>query len=128
MQQKQSMYAAMQQRRAAYAAFEKTILDLYDQDQLTLDRLDAIASQYRWCTIDGAGSQYLATRDKKDLYQVCIELVDPAFSIPIRGSREDHEESWEQELKKWEDIARRRWRWHTYGVPDLYQRQQDKAA
>lgn len=126
--QKQSVYATMRQKRAAYAAFEKTILDLYDQELLTLDRLDRVASQYRWRKIDSAGSQYLAARDGKDLYQVCIELVDPSFAIPARGSSEDHEEHWEREIKKWEDIVRWRWGWHAYGVNGFDQQQQDRAA
>jgi hypothetical protein len=118
----------MMQKRTTYAAFEKTILDLYDQDLLTLDRLDHIANQYRWLEIDSAGSQYLLTRDGKDLYQVCIELVDPSFPIPLRGSSEDHEEYWEQELKKWEDIVRWHWNWHAYGITIPGQQQRDKAA
>ena len=128
MQQKQSAYATIRQKRAAYAEFEKAIIDLYDQKLLTIDQLDRVAGQYRWRKIDSAGGQYLATRDGKDLCQVCIELTDPAFPIPVRGSSEDHEEYWEQELKKWEDIVRWRWRWHAYGVTCLDQQQRDEAA
>lgn len=112
-QKKHPVYAAIQEKRAAYAVFEQTILDLYDQKQLTLDRLDTIASQYRWRAIDSAGSQYLVTHDNKDVCQVCIELVDPSFPICARGSSEDHEEYWEREIKKWEDIVRGRWGWHS---------------
>jgi hypothetical protein len=116
------------QKRASYAVFEKTILDLYDQELLTLDRLDRVADLYRWLHIDNAGSQYVLTRDGKDLYQVCIELVDPSFPIPVRGSSEDHEEYWEQEFKKWEDIVRWRWNWHAYDVLIPNQHQQDEVA
>lgn len=105
-----------QQKRAAYAAFEKTILDLYDQDLLTLHRLDLVAARYRWIPLDSAGTRHILTKDGKDLYQVCIELVDPSFPIPLRGSGDDNEEYWERELKKWEDILRWRWDWHAYGV------------
>jgi len=106
----------MQQKRVAYAAFEKTILDLYDQELLTLDQLDHIADQYRWRELDSAGSQWMLAHDGKDLYQVCIGLVDPTFPFPLRGSSQDHEEYWEQELKKWEDIVRWRWGWYAYNA------------
>lgn len=118
----------MQQKRAAYAAFEKTILDLYDRKLLTLEQLDSVANRYRWLQLDSSGTQHLLTHDGKDLYQICIELVDPSFSIPLRGSSEDHEEYWEQELKKWEDIVRWRWDWHAYGVTIPGREQCDKAA
>jgi len=62
--------------------------------------------------IDSAGSQYVRARDGKDLHQICIELVDPSFPLVARGSSEDHEEYWEQELKKWEEIVQKRWTWH----------------
>jgi hypothetical protein len=107
---------AVKQKQAAYAAFEKAVLDLYNQELLTLERLDCLASQYRLLTLDSSGSQLALTRDGKDLCQVCIQLVDPTFSIPLRGSSKDHEEYWEQELKKWEDIVRRRWHWHAYNA------------
>lgn len=124
MQQKQAMCAIMRQKRTAYATFEKRILDLYNQGLLTLDRLDCIASQYRWCKIDSAGSSFLTTHDGKDLYQLCIELVDPSFPIPARGSSGDHEEYWEREIKKWEDIVRWRWGWRAYGVTSPNQQRQ----
>lgn len=100
------------QKRTAYAALEKMILDLYERQILTLGLLDLIASQYCLGGIDSAGSQYVQTRDGKDLHQVCIELVDPTFPVVARGSSEDHEEYWEQELKKWEEIVHQRWSWH----------------
>jgi hypothetical protein len=104
-------------RRAAYASFEKTVLDLYEQEMLTLEHLERIAEQYRTIEIDSAGSRYLRTRDGKNLHQVCIELVDPAFALAAPGSSEDHEESWERELNKWEEIVRRRWGWRAYCTP-----------
>ncbi|HXR65363.1 MAG TPA: hypothetical protein VN729_05540 [Ktedonobacteraceae bacterium] len=118
------------QKRTAYAAFEKTIIDLYDQELLTLNRLDLVAARYRWIPLDSAGTQHRVTRDGKDLYQVCIELVDPSFPMPARGSAEDHEEYWERELKKWEDILRWRWDWHAYGVisPSSWQNDDERAA
>jgi hypothetical protein len=102
------------ERRMAYAAFEKTILELYEQHILTLDLLEQIATQYRMVGIDSVGSQYLRAHDGKDLQQICIGLVDPAFPIAIQGSNEDHDESWEQELKKWEKIVRQHWGWQAY--------------
>jgi hypothetical protein len=128
MQQKRDVCAAMQQKRAAYEAFEKAMLDLYDRELLTLDRLDRVASRYRQLQIGSVGNQHLLTRDGKDLCQVCIELVDPSFPIPVQGSSADHEEYWEQELKKWEDIVRWRWGWHAYDVPGPEQWQREKAA
>ena len=104
-------------RRAAYASFEKTVLDLYEREMLTLEELERIAAQYRTIEIDSAGSRYLRTRDGKNLHQVCIELVDPAFALAVPGSSEDHEESWEKELNKWEEIVRRRWGWRAYCTP-----------
>ena len=115
-------------RRAAYATFEKTILDLYEQKVLTLDLLDRIAHQYKLINIDSAGSQYLQAQDGKDLHQICIELVDPVFPIITRGSSEDHEEYWEQELEKWEKIVRKRWGWQAYCTAFPIQIQSDNAA
>jgi hypothetical protein len=104
-------------RRAAYASFENTVLDLYEQGMLTLEHLEQLAEQYRTMEIDSAGSQYLRAHDGKDLHQICIALVDPAFALVTPGSSEDHEEYWEQELKKWEEIARQRWGWQAYCTP-----------
>lgn len=104
-------------RRAAYASFEKTVLELYEQGVLTLERLERLAEQYRTIEIDSAGSQYLRAYDGKDLHQICIELVEPALPLVARGSSEDHEEYWEKELKKWEEIARQRWGWQAYCTP-----------
>lgn len=115
-------------RREAYAAFEKTILDLYELNDLTLDLLHMIARQYQQREIDSAGSQYRLTHDQKDLLQVCIELEDPSFSIPSRGSKEDHEEYWEQELKKWEEIVRQRWGWTAYNDSRAGHEPSKKAA
>lgn len=114
--------------RAAYAAFEETILDLYEQKILTSDLLDRIASQYCLEGIDSAGSQYVRARNGKDLHQVCIELVDPTFLLAARGSSEDHEEYWEQELKKWEEIVHKRWAWHANGTILPIPSQRDTAA
>lgn len=104
----------MIQKRMAYAAFEETIISLYEQRLLTLDLLDHIARQYRSIIMDSAGSRYLRTQDNKGLHQICIELVDPTFPIAHAGSSTDHEESWEQELKKWEEIVCKRWQWQIY--------------
>lgn len=104
-------------KRAVYAVFEKTVLDLYEQESLTLSLLDSIARQYRLLEIDSAGSQYRLAYDGKDLHQICIRLVDPLFPLVARGSNEDHDESWEQELRKWEEIVRVRWDWQAYCSP-----------
>ena len=103
----------MIQRRAAYAAFEEMVLNLYERKALTLGLLNRIASQYGTVGIDSAGSHHVLTRDGKDLHQICIELVDPTFPLVARGSSEDHEGYWEQELKKWEEIGLEHWGWHT---------------
>jgi len=118
----------MRERRAAYATFEKTILDLYERNMFTLSLLDLVASQYRQVGIDSAGSQYIRTRDGKDLHQVCIELVDPTFPIVERGSSGDREEYWEQELKKWQEIVYKRWGWRAHSAIFPIQSQQDNAA
>jgi|SRR5579859_1056334 len=128
MQPKRAVYAEMRRKRTAYATFEKAILDLYDQEALNLAQLDRIADRYCQLDLDSAGSQHLLTHDGKDLYQVCIGLVDPSFSIPRSGSYEDHEEYWEQELKKWEDIVRWRWGWSAYDAAMPQVSQKDKAA
>lgn len=128
MHQNQAARTVIQQKRAAYASFEKAILDLYDRELLTLNQLDRIAERYRWTKIDDAGCQHVLTHDGKDVYQICIELIDPAFPIPVKGSFEDNEEYWEQELKKWEDIVRWRWGWHAYGVTTPGLQHQEKAA
>ena len=104
-------------RRAVYASFEKTVLDLYDREMLTLERLERFAEQCRTIEIDSAGSQHLRAHDGKDLHQVCIELVDPTFRLAARGSSADHEEHWEKVLKKWEQIVRQRWGWQAYCTP-----------
>lgn len=115
-------------RRDAYAAFEKTILNLYEQKILSADLLDRVARHYRLAGADSAGSQYVRTRDGKDLQQVCIELIDPIFPISARGSNEDHDEAWELELKKWEEIVQKRWGWQTYDTTFTFQERQDSAA
>jgi hypothetical protein len=116
MKHKRAMYTEMKQKRATYATFEKSILTLYNRKLLTLDLLDRIASQYRPLNLDSAGSQGALAHDGKNLYQVCIQLIDPSFPIYPTGSTWDHEEYWEQELRKWEEIVRRRWRWHAYNA------------
>lgn len=103
----------MTEKRAAYANFEKTVLYLYDQGLLTLGFLDYIAERYRLVSMDSAGSCYVRAQDGKDVRQVCIALVDPTFPLVTEGSSEDHEEYWEQEQKKWEEIVRKRWGWRT---------------
>jgi hypothetical protein len=102
------------QKRLAYATFEKSILDLYESKMLTLDRLNHIASQYRLVGIDSAGGLDLRTQDGKDLHQICIELIDPAFPIIARDSSEDLDEYWEKELRKWEEIVHQYWGWRAY--------------
>lgn len=118
----------MMRRRTAYAVFEKTILDLYERKLLTRYLLDRVASKYRLVPIDSAGSRYLRTRDGKDLHQICIELVDPSFPISARGSSGDHEEYWERELKKWEEIVRKLWGWRAYCTPFPGQLLRDRVA
>ncbi len=115
-------------RRAAYAAFERMILDLYEQRILTLSLLDCIASKYRPVGIDTAGTQFLRTQDGKDLHQVCIELIDPSFPLATRGTSEDHEEYWERELKKWEEIVHERWGWQDYCTGCPVQNQRDNVT
>jgi len=112
-------------RRSAYAEFEKVILNLYEQKRLTLALLDDIAQQYTQIGIDSAGSQYVLTHDGKDLCQVCIELVDPTFPVVVSGSSEDHEEYWEQELKKWQEIVSKRWKMEPNGYRFLTQKRQE---
>ncbi|MFL5662759.1 MAG: hypothetical protein ACJ8BW_15625 [Ktedonobacteraceae bacterium] len=118
----------MKEVRAAYAAFEKTILDLYEQKMLTVDLLDRVATQYRQVCMDSAGSQHVQTRDGKDLHQVCIELIAPSFPLVGRGSSEDHEAYWEQELKKWQEIVYNRWGWRRERASFPIQSRQNKAA
>jgi hypothetical protein len=116
MQHKRALYAEMREKRAAYADFEQSILNLYNRRLLTLELLDRIAGQYRPLKLDSAGSQRMLAHDGKNLYQVCIQLIDPAFPIPASGSNRDHEEYWEQELRMWEEIVRRRWNWRAYNA------------
>ena len=111
------MSSPMEEQRAAYAAFEKTILDLYERKELTLDVLDHVARQYQSSGIDSAGSYALQARDSKDLQQICIALVDPTFPLVTKGANDDNEEYWERELKKWEEIVAKRWEL----VPQRYQ-------
>lgn len=115
-------------RRISYASFERTVLDMYEQGDLTLEFLEHIAHQYRTVGIDSAGSQYLLARDGKDLHQICISLVDPNFILALRGSSEDHLESWERELQKWEEIVRQRWGWQAYCAPFSQLPRQDLLA
>ncbi len=115
-------------KRTAYALFEKTILDLYNRNILTLHQLDYIADQYRLTAIDSAGSRFLVTRDGKDLHQVCIGLVDPCFPLASRGSRDDDDEAWERELRKWEEIVYRRWGWRAYCNPFPHRQREEKTC
>lgn len=114
--------------RKAYAEFESRILDLYERGALTLNLLDRIAGQYSLVSMDSAGSRYLRAWDGKDLNQICIELIDPAFPVAMRGSSDDHEEYWERELDKWEEIVHHRWNWRAYCTPFPIQSEQDDAA
>lgn len=115
-------------KRTNYAVFEKLVLNLYDRKMLTLDLLDSIARRYRLVSIDSAGSRSMRTQDGKDLHQVCIKLVDPTFQLAANGSSGDHEEYWEHELKAWENIVNKRWRWCAYCNAFPFRRQQDNAA
>src|SRR5437660_1710978 len=100
-------------KRLSYAVLERMVIYLYNHDLLTLELLDYIAYRYRQIGVDSAGSNHMRTRDGKDLYQVCIALVEPTFPIVIEGSGEDNEEYWEREQKKWEEIIHLRWGWRT---------------
>ncbi|HLZ63317.1 MAG TPA: hypothetical protein VKR06_40810 [Ktedonosporobacter sp.] len=129
MKQTQKAYRqSMQERRIAYTTFERMILGLYEQKMLTADLLNLIARHYHQIGIDSAGSLYVQTRDGKDLHQICIALLDPTFPIVARGSSEDHEEYWEQELKQWQEIVDQHWNWQAYGAIFPIQSQQDHAA
>ncbi|GHO48008.1 hypothetical protein [Ktedonospora formicarum] len=108
-----------QRKREAYATFEKTVLDLYEQSTLTLEQLNRIARQYQDVEIDSAGSQQRLTFDEKDLAQVCIELEDPSFPLATRRSHDDHDEYWERELQKWEEVIHQRWGWNAYNFPGI---------
>lgn len=115
-------------KRAAYAAFEKIVLYLYDRELLTVGLLDYIAGRYRLVGVDSAGSRYMRAQDGKDLWQVCISLVDPAFKVALQGSGEDHDEYWERELRKWEEIVRLRWGWRTWRVERAYRLNENQRA
>jgi|GEM_PF-2025700 len=104
--------------RAAYAAFERCVISLYDQGVLTLDLLDVLASAYWGTHVASAGSKGLVAHDGKDLQQICIALVDPSFALIAKGSRDDNEECWERELRKWSEITRKRWNWRSPGHRD----------
>jgi hypothetical protein len=106
----------MPREDTAYVAFEKMVLYLYDHELLTLGLLDHIANYYRQAGVTSPGSLDVQAQDGKDLSQVCITLVDPTFSIAIKGSSEDHEEYWEREQRAWEGIVRSRWGWRTLRV------------
>lgn len=101
----------MKQRQATFAAFEQEILDLYERQELNARLLDHIGSLYQQIDMDCIGSQGLLTHDGKDLCQICIGLLDPSFPLVARGSSEDHEEYWEREINKWEEILYTRWQW-----------------
>ena len=106
----------MLHRRINYAKFEKMVIYLYDRNLLTLSLLDYIADHYRQLGVDSAGSCSIHAQDGRDLCQVCIALVDPSFPIAITGSSDDHDEYWERELKKWEEIVHERWSWRTFRI------------
>ncbi|HVU66671.1 MAG TPA: hypothetical protein VHD63_06065 [Ktedonobacteraceae bacterium] len=110
---RKALMARIAAKRAAFAEFEATIIDLYDRDELTPDLLNTVARRYSQREIDSSGSQSLLTCDGKDLWQVCIELIDPTFPLVMRGSSEDHDEYWEREQKHWDMIVRTCWHWKT---------------
>ncbi|MDQ2902254.1 MAG: hypothetical protein M3Y81_01705 [Chloroflexota bacterium] len=115
-------------RRKAYAEFEKIVIELYEQHILTLEHLDYLASLHHQVGIDSAGSQRLLAKDGKDVHQVCIELVDPSFPLVAGRSNEHHEEYWEGELRKWEEIVHERWDLHRGYLPLPIQVWQEEAA
>lgn len=96
-------------RRDAYIEFEQRIVKMYNQHTLTLEKLDLLAGQYALSGIDTAGSRRLRALDGKDLLQICIALVHPAFPLVSGGSSSDDDEYWERELQIWEEIVRERW-------------------
>ena len=106
----------MLKERDSYATFEKIVLYLYDQGLLTLDLLDYIAGHYRQVGTGSAGCLHMRSQDGWDLQQICIELIDPTFPLAAIGSSGDHEEYWEREQQKWEEIVHKRWSWHTSRV------------
>lgn len=97
--------------RAAYTTFEQTVMALYEKRTLTLDLLDLLAKMYQGIAVDSAGSKNLRASDGKDMQQVCIALVDPAFALVERGACNDNDEYWEQELNTWSHIISNRWGW-----------------
>ena len=101
---------------AAYAAFEYTIITIYDHGVLTLNLLDALAKDYEGMDIDAGGSRDLETKDGKTLEEVCIALVAPTW-IPVKSTDTNayyDEECWEDEERnnKWSEITDERWCWH----------------
>lgn len=97
--------------RTTYTTFEQTVIALYDKRSLTLSLLDTLGWMYKGIEVDSAGSQGLITNDGKDVQQVCISLVNPSFALVEKGSKDDDEEYWEQELKEWTNIVGIRWGW-----------------
>jgi hypothetical protein len=112
----------------AFAAFEREILDLYEQKRLTPGLLDSLASKYQRSCISYPASKPLQVCGGKDLCQICIELLDPSFPLIARGDKEDHEEYWERELKKWEEILYIRWHWERECTSLPVQGQQNGTA
>ncbi|HEY0754208.1 MAG TPA: hypothetical protein VGD98_09620 [Ktedonobacteraceae bacterium] len=108
---RKALLARITARRAAFAEFEATIIDLYDRDELTLELLNALANRYYQREIDCSASQLFLTRDGKDLWQVCIGLLDPTFPLVVRGSSGDHDEYWEQEQRLCDMIVSTYWNW-----------------
>ena len=79
----------------------------------TITRALTLACRYRGMHVDSAGSNRLSVNDGRDMHQVCIALVNPAFPLVARGSRDDDEAYWEEELKEWSHITTFRWGWNT---------------
>lgn len=99
--------------RVAYATFEQAVIALYNRRELTIDVLDTLACRYRGMHVDSAGSNRLSTNDGRDMHQVCIALVNPAFPLVAHRSCDDDEAYWEEELKEWSHITTFRWGWNT---------------
>ena len=101
----------MMSTRAAYTIFEQTVIALYDRGVLNQDFLDTLACMYRGMQVDSAGSKRLRANDGKDMQQVCIALVNPAFPLVESGVQDDDDEYWEKELNEWVYIINTRWGW-----------------
>lgn len=91
----------------AYTIFEHTIITLYNKGVLDLDLLDTLAKKQANSDIDRGGSCSLKANDRKNLEEICLNLIYPEWKPKSAIGSEDY---WDEWMDKWDQLEKR-WNW-----------------